>query len=313
MDTMSNEAGTSDSSSPSFTGSRGAEHFDDLNHRAQHLPSSGSQDVRALGTLSRSLTNPPSRGESSQLVPARRSTDTSAGPPSSASTYNAFPIYEQNPTWATPFIQQSPQNLAMNKSQAEDLHWRHHNTSMPASYTQHPYPMTYPSASLAPSPQSSTQQTPNFEHRDPHGWSALPLPPLRSTSLVSPEELPTHYQNHYYHTATNEFSPSTNNSDMQPPTVSRHDSTMPRSDPPLPLPGMGLFHEPTPPNINCVYPPSWASVPPNLGPQMAGSGSESFSWYPDPSALAQVKEEDNCSQFHHPAHPDNMAYQAHPG
>jgi hypothetical protein len=315
LDTMSNEAGTSDSSSPSFSGSRGAEHLDDPSHRLQHFPSSGAhQDIQAVGTLGRSLTNPPSRGISSGLVPAHQPTDTSAGP-LSARTYETFPTYEQNVAWTSPFLQQSPRSLITDKSQAEELPYWRHDLSMPTSYPQHPYPVTHPSAPLAQSAQSSMEQTPNFGHRDLHGWSASTHPPLRSMSLVSPEELPIHYQNQYYHNAPNEFHPNTNTSDIQPPMLSNINSTMSGSDPPLPLPSMGYLHESTTQNMNYVYPSSWSSVSPNHAPQMSGSESERFThgWYSDPSALAQVKEEEAGSQFHHSTHPDNMAYQANPG
>jgi hypothetical protein len=71
LDTLSSEAGTSDSSSPSFSGNRGPEHFDHPNPRLQHLPSSaGHQDVQAVDTLSRSLTSPPTTGKSGGLVRA---------------------------------------------------------------------------------------------------------------------------------------------------------------------------------------------------------------------------------------------------
>jgi hypothetical protein len=64
LDAFSNEAGTSNSSSPSFPGSRVAEHLDDPSQRLQELPSSGiRQDIRALGLLSKSLTTPASRGK----------------------------------------------------------------------------------------------------------------------------------------------------------------------------------------------------------------------------------------------------------
>jgi hypothetical protein len=71
LDALSSEAGTSDSSSPSFTGTRGPEHFDHPNPRLKHLPSSaGHQDVQVVDTLSRSLTNPSTRGKPSGLANA---------------------------------------------------------------------------------------------------------------------------------------------------------------------------------------------------------------------------------------------------
>ena len=69
MDTLSSDAGTSDSSSPSFTGNRGPEHFDHPNPRLKHLPSSAAhQDAQVVDTLSRSLTSPSTRGKSGGLV-----------------------------------------------------------------------------------------------------------------------------------------------------------------------------------------------------------------------------------------------------
>jgi hypothetical protein len=71
LDALSSEAGTSDSSSPSFTGNRGPEHFDHPNPRLKHLPTSAAhQDVRVVDTLSRSLTSPPTTGKSGGLVRA---------------------------------------------------------------------------------------------------------------------------------------------------------------------------------------------------------------------------------------------------
>jgi hypothetical protein len=314
---MSIEAGNSDSSSPSFNGSRGIEHLDDPRHRLQQFPPSGGhQGVRAVGSFSRSRTNPPSGGDFCELPPARQVTNRRAGP-SSAGANDPFPSYEQNVGWTSPFIHQSPQNIATDKSQGEELPYWRHDPSMATSYPQHPYSTMHSSASLANSSLPGMEQTSGFEHRDFLGWSASPHPPVRSMSLVGPEELPIRFQNHYYHNVPNGFHPSTNSSEIQPHTLSSNNSTMSGSDhPPLmPLPGMGYFHGSTAQNMTYVYPPTWSSVPPSHSPQMLGSGSERFTnaWYSDPSALAQVKEEEVVSQLHHSTHPDNMAYQANPG
>jgi hypothetical protein len=314
---MSNEAGNSDSSSPSFTGSRGIEHLDDQRHRLQQFPPSGGhQGVGAVTSLSRSRTIPPSGGDSRGLALERQVTNRRAGT-SSAGAIDQIPTYEQNVTWTSPFIHQSSQNLATEKSQGEELPYWRHDPLVSTSYPQHPYSMMHSSTSVAQSSQPSMEQASTFEHRDFQGWSASPHPPLRSMSLVGPEELPIHFQNHYYHNVPNEFHPSTNSSEIQPPTISSNNSTMSGSEhpPPVPLPGMGYFHGSTAQNMTYVYPSTWSSVPPGHSPQMLGSGSERFtnSWYPDPSALAQVKEEEAVSQLHHSTHPDNMAYQANPG
>jgi hypothetical protein len=314
LDTLSNEAGASDSSSPSFTGSRVSEHLDDPSQRLQRFPSSSvHQDVQAVVSLSISLTNPPSTGRSSKLLQGRQSTDGRAGQ-LSARTHETFPTYEQNVPWASSFIQQSPQSSATDRAPAEELsRWRH-DPSMPTTYPPHPYSMMHSSTPLTHSPHSSMEQIPNLGHRDFHSWSDSTHPPPRSMSLVGPDELSIHYQNHHYHNANNDFHPSTNISDIQPPTLPSNNSAMSRPDHPLSLPGVEFFHDSPAQNVNYVYPSSWSPMP-NQSPQIPDTRPEGFThhWYPDPSALAQVKEEEACSQFHHSTHPDNLAYQANPG
>ena len=313
---MSNETGTSDSSSPSFSGSRGPERFDESNYRLQHFPSSGGhQDVRMVETLSRSLTNPPSRGKPRVFGRVRRSTNTMAGP-SSARTFDPFPTFEQNGTWTSPFLQQSPQSLPTEKPHAEELpYWRPPELSLPRSHPQHPYSATQSAGSFVQPSLSSMEHTPVFGNGGAHGWSASPHPQPRSMSLVGPDEITIHYQNHYYLAAPNEFNTTTNPSEMQPSTLSSNTSTMSSSDHALAQPGTGSFHEPTAQNMNYVYPPTWSSIHPNHNPRIPASAPERFTqgWYSDPSILAQVKEDEVGSHFHHPPHPGYLPHQANPG
>ena len=206
--------------------------------------------------------------------------------------------------------------MPMDKPQPEDLpFWRPPELSLPTSYPQHSFSVTHSSGSFAPSSQSSMDHTPGFVHQGPHGWSASPNPVPRSMSLVSPDDLPIHYQNQYFHDAPNEFHSNTNSSDMQPPTLSSNNSTMAGSNPPLPLSGMGSYHEPTVQNMNYVYPPTWSSIPQNHNPQMPASAPDRFTqgWYPDPSVLVQVKEDEGGPHFQHPPHPGYLPHQANPG
>lgn len=175
--------------------------------------------------------------------------------------------------------------------------------------------MMHSSASVAHSSQLSTEQVPNSGHRNFHSWAASPHPPLRSMSIGGPDDLPVHCQNQYYHNATSEFHPSTNTSDIQPPTLSSNHSTISGSDPSLSVQSMGFFHDSTAPDMNYVYPSNWSSAPPNQTLQMSGPGSNRLvhGWYSDPLALAQVKEEEAGAQFHHLTHPHNLANQANPG
>lgn len=204
----------------------------------------------------------------------------------------------------------------MDRAPAEELPYWRHGPTMPTSYLPHTYPVMPSSASVAHPSQASMAPMSNSGHGNFHSWSASPHPPLRSLSLGGPDELPAHYQNQYYHSATNEFRPSTNTSDLQPPPLSSHNATLSGSDPSLSVvQNMAFFHDSSAPDVNYPYPSSWSSAPPNQSPQMSGPGSNRLvhGWYSDPPALAQVKEEEAGSQFHHLAHPDNLAYQANPG
>ena len=203
----------------------------------------------------------------------------------------------------------------MDRASAEEVPYWRQSHSTPTSYLQNPYSVTQSSTSVAHSSQSLMEQIPDSGHQNFDSWSTPPHLPLRSMSLHGPDEHPIHYQNQYYHNATGVFHPSMNTSDIQPPTLSSNNSTMSGSDHSLPVQNIGFFHDSTAPDMNYAYPSNWSSAPPNQSPQMPGPRPNRLvhGWYPDPPALAQVKEEEAASQFHHLAHSDNLAYHASPG
>ena len=237
--------------------------------------------------------------------------------PSSALAYDTSHNYEQNGTWAPPFLQQSPQDVPAKRSATEELpYWRPHQASMSTTYPQYPYPMTHNTASLAQSLQSSMEQTPDSGLGDLDSWSASLHPPLRSMSLIGPEELPFHYQSHYYPHGPNEFHPSTANSYVQQSNLSSNNPGMSGSDfPPLQPTATGPFQEASTQDMNYIYPTAWSLAPPNESPQMRLSGPEHFThgWYGGPSALAQGKDEETGSQFPHSSNPVYMPHKANPG
>jgi hypothetical protein len=176
---------------------------------------------------------------------------------------------------------------------------------MPTTYQQYPYSMTHNAAPLAQSLQPSMEQTPDSGLGDLGRWSASPHPPLRSMSLIGPEELPFH-QSHYYPHAS---------SYMQQSSLSSNDLGMPGSDfPPLQTTGTGSFQEASTQDVNYVYPTTWSPIPPNESPQMRLSvqGHFTHGWHAGPSAPAQGKDEGTGSQFP-PSNPAYMPHQANPG
>jgi hypothetical protein len=234
-----------------------------------------------------------------------------------ALTYDTSHNYEQNGTWAPPFLQQSPEDVPAKSSAAEELpYWRPHQASVSTTYPQYSHLMTHNTTSLAQSLQPSMEQTPGSGLGDLDGWSASLHPPPRSMSLIGLEELPVHYQSHYYPHAPNEFYPSAANSYIQQSNLSSNDSGMPGSGfPPLQPTGTGTFQEASTQDMNYVYPTTWSLAPPNESPQMRLSGPEHFThgWYAGPPVLAQGKDEETGSQFPPSSNLAYMPHQANPG
>ena len=237
--------------------------------------------------------------------------------PSSTLSYDTSHNYEPNGTWAPPFLQQSPQDVPAARSAAEELpYWRPHQVSTPTTYPQYPYSMTHSAASLAQSLQPSMERTPDSGLGDLDSWSASPHPPLRSMSLIGPEELPFHYQSHYYPHAPNEFHPSMANSYMQQSNLSSNNLGMSGSDfPPLQTTGTGSFQEASTQDVSYVYPTIWSSIPPHESLQMRLSVQEHIThgWHVGPSALAQGKDGGTGSQLPPSSNPVYMPHQANPG
>jgi hypothetical protein len=176
--------------------------------------------------------------------------------------------------------------------------------------------MTHNTAPLAQSLQSSMEQTPNPGLGGLDSWSASPHPPLRSMSLVGPEELSFHYQSDYYPHTPSEFHPSAANSYMQQSNLLSNNLGMLGSDfLPLQPTGTGSFQEASAQGMNYTYPTTWSSVPASESSQMHLSGPEHFThgWYVGPSTLAQGKDEESSSQFPASPNPVYMPHQANPG
>jgi hypothetical protein len=187
---------------------------------------------------------------------------------------------------------------------------------MSTTYPQYSHLMTHNTASLAQSLQPSMEQTPDSGLGDLDGWSVSLHPPPRSMSLISPEELPFHYQSHYYPHTPNEFYPNTPSPYIHQPNLSSNDSGMSGSGfPPLQPTGTGTFQEASTQDMNYVYPTTWSLAPPNESPQMRLSGPEHFTlgWYAGPSVLAPGKDEETGSQFPPSSNPAYMPHQANPG
>ena len=319
LEASSNEAGTSDSSSPGMSGGRSVDRVDSgqnaippLPHSATLPPSIGARPFEDP------LHSPPGRGAFSTNVLKSESTNRDVEPLTSRSYDHAHNM-EPGHIWSGPtYLQQSPQPMAADKHYPEDHNfWRPHDPMVPTSYPHPHYTMTPSTLSVAPSSHSSAEQLPTFGLRDGRHWQPPRHPPLRSMSLVTPEEMPHYYQTQYQHDHTQDFSRRTTNPlEMQPPILASNAG--PITEPPeqQPIPGMVPYHQTMPQQpMHFGYPPVWSSMPPLHSPHLQNSGQEGFpqEWYPHPAGLSQVKEEDQAAHFQQQQNPNYLPFQANPG
>lgn len=220
-------------------------------------------------------------------------------------SYEYPPSFDPSPSWeSSPFLSHSPQPLAIDRSIPGELSgtfWRPSGSPMPGAYAPSEFPMNASSLSIAPPSQASREA--GFPHRgrDDRGWHPPPAP-VRSMSLVTPEELPPHYQARFYsqhpiaagrgpapagvtaHTLYTHSTPDTSMSELHSATETS------------PLGHQARTAQPTGFNL-----PQWGSYPQQTA-QMMEPGTEGFpsEWYTASPNLAQVREEDGGPHHYHP-------------
>lgn len=165
--------------------------------------------------------------------------------------------------------------------------------------------MTSSSQVITPSSQGRREAFFSQGGRDDRDWHS-PSAPMRSMSLVTPEELPPHYQARFFqqppvsarrvpetagiHTAYNHAAQDTSMSTSLSTT-----NANPLNQQARPVQPVGFNF------------PQWGTYP-HQSTQLIDSGVEGFAreWYTDSPNLAQVSEEDSGS--HHFQHPPRTLY-----
>lgn len=178
---------------------------------------------------------------------------------------------------------------------------------MTGVYPPSQYSMNSSSLSITPS-QSSREVFPAHGTRDDRGWHSPPAP-IRSMSLVTPEDLPPQYQARFFHQ-----SPMAADREAATAALAAHPLYTPACED---APSYGR-HSIT--ETNPLGPPGRSGVPGGFGlpqwgtypqhsPQMAEPGGEGLSreWYAGSPNLPHVREE-NSSPHHYqlPSRPSQL-------
>jgi hypothetical protein len=230
-------------------------------------------------------------------------TDSSVAPMSGLS-YELSHNFDPPPSWDhSPFSSPSSQNLAVERAfpdEASGAFWRPSDSPMTSAYPPSQFSVNSSSLSITQSSQSSREVYVPQRARDGRGWHPPPGP-IRSMSLVNPEELPAHYQARYFqspiapdrppaesggHTSTHYAHTSHDTAASEPYSATgRH-----------PLARQGQTGQPVGFNF-----PQWGAYTQH-NTQMVEPGTEGFphEWYSGSPHLAQVREESGSLHHHRP-------------
>jgi hypothetical protein len=237
---------------------------------------------------------PPRRGVRVPRSFAQTRTDSFLAPMSGLS-YDYQQNFDPSASWDhSPFMSHSPQNLAIERSNPGDASstWgRPTGSPIAGAYPPSLLSMHSSSMSMTPSSQGSREAFLPHGTRDDRNWQP-PTTPMRSMSLVTPEEMPPHYQARFLHQSPVSAGPAPVTAGLAIQTPYNH--TFQDAASCMPQTGMNVLghHDHTSQQVGFAY-PQWANDP-QQGTQIVESGADVYpaGWYPGPPNLAQVPEED---------------------
>lgn len=186
------------------------------------------------------------------------------------------------------------------------MQWRRGDSPGTAAYPSSQYTMNASSRIVTPSSQGNREAFFSHGSRDDRDWHP-PSAPMRSMSLVTPEELPPHYQARFF---------------QQPPIPDRRVADPPvnhtvyghaAQDMSISSPYSTTNASPLDQQARSVHSvgfnfPQWGAYSQH-SPQLMESGVDGFprEWYTGSPNLAQVSEEDSNSHHYQP--PSRTSYQ----
>lgn len=278
-------------------------------HHLQPHPLQTNPDNQSSNLYSDSTLSPPERSKG-HLSSANIKTDHLVAPMSGLS-YEFPPNFGPSPSWGhSTFQSNSPQSLAIERPIQEEgtgTIWRPSGSPMPGAYPLPQFSMHSSSLSITPSSQGSREAF--FPHgtRDDRSWQPPPAP-IRSMSLVTPEELPPHYQARFLSQPPNTVGRVPATAEATAHTLYTHAAQgaaayEPHANTEInPLGHPGRTGQPAGFGF-----PQWGTYP-QQSIQMVESGREGFSreWYTGSPNLAQVREEDGSP--HHYQHPSRSSH-----
>jgi hypothetical protein len=294
-DGSSNDAETSTCSSPIHrAGSNVVDQIDEYHQLRPHALQT-NHEHQGYNAYSNSALSPPER--STRTFPfARTRTDSDLAPMSGLS-YDYHQNFDASSGWDhSPYLSHSPQNLAIDRSNAGDASstWgRPTGSPIAGAYAPSLLSMHSSSMSMTPSSQGSREAFLPHGARDDRNWQP-PSTPMRSMSLVTPEEMPPHYQARFLHQSPVSTGPAPVTAGLAIQTPYNHAFQDAASCMPQASAGMTVLghHDHTGQQLGFAY-PQWNNDH-QPGTQILESGAEVYAaeWYHGPQNLAQVPEED---------------------
>lgn len=274
-------------------------------HHLQPHPLQTNQEDQIFHSYSASTLSPPDRSRCYTSL-AEFWADCFVAPMSGAS-YEFPPNFDPPPTWDhSPFLSHSPQSLGIDRSvsgEASGTFWRPSGSPMTGAYAPSQYSMNSSSLSIAPSSQGSREAFFPQSARDDRNWQPPPAP-MRSMSLVTPEELPAHYQARFLHQSSIAAGRGSLAAGVttHPLYGQAAQNTIP-CEPHSTTERSPLGHqERTGQPAGLGFPQQWGTYP-QQNTQMAEPGAEGYSreWYAGSPNLAQVREEDGSLHHYQPS------------
>ena len=291
----SNDAETSTSSSPVHqAGSTVVEEIESYHHLQTH-PLQPNEDNQGYYPYSASTLSPAGRRTCCSLVREDRTDCLLA--PLSALTYEVPHTFDPPSSWEhSPFSSQSSQSLAVERSFPEDASgafWRPGGSPLTGAYPPSQFSMHSSSLSMTPSSHGSRDGFVPQRARDGRGWHP-PQGPVRSMSLVTPEELPAHYQARYFQSPiASGVHASTHYGHASHDTVAGESHSTTERHP-------TLRQSQTAQQVGFTF-PQWGAYQ-QTDTQTVGSSAQGLprEWYTRSPHLAQVREESGSSHHYQP-------------
>jgi hypothetical protein len=187
-------------------------------------------------------------------------------------------------------------------AEASSTFWKSSGSPMTSNYPPSQFSMGSSSLSMTPSSQSSRETFLPHVSRDDRSWHPTPAP-VRSMSLVTPEELPPQYHARFLNqiplaasrvavTGGVGASPFYTHSAPETSLIGRHLSA--ETD-------ASGYQRHTGQQVGMSF-PQWGAYP-QQNTQMIDAGAEGYSrdWYGGSPSLGQVREEESSSHHYQPS------------